>query len=237
MTRLFAVVIDAVDHIALARWWASALRVPVAGEEPHEAWIDLERSPQLVFVPVAEPKVGKNRIHLDLATSSMVDYVGLVARLIDKGARHVDVGQTRGGWVVLADPEGNELCVLEPRPAKGYDGPVAAIVFDTGELEATVDFWVTASGWEVLGRDETWAELRHPSGAGPYLAFGRGDEPKAAKNRVHLDVAPAAGEDHDAAVAALVEAGATPRDIGQGDTSWVVLADPGGNELCVLTPR
>jgi hypothetical protein len=63
------------------------------------------------------------------------------------------------------------------------------------------------------------------------------DEPKRAKNRLHVDVAPQPGEDHAAAVARLRALGAAPADVGQGDVPWVVLADPEGNEFCVLTPR
>jgi Glyoxalase-like domain len=54
---------------------------------------------------------------------------------------------------------------------------------------------------------------------------------------VHLDVRPHAGEDQAEAVAALRAAGAKPMDVGQGDVGWTVLADPEGNEFCVLTPR
>ncbi|HEY5887767.1 MAG TPA: VOC family protein, partial [Acidimicrobiales bacterium] len=58
------------------------------------------------------------------------------------------------------------------------------------------------------------------------------------KNRLHLDVAPPKDTDHAAEVARLVAAGATPADVGQtGDESWVVLADPEGNEMCVLSCR
>jgi hypothetical protein len=54
---------------------------------------------------------------------------------------------------------------------------------------------------------------------------------------MHLDVAPGPGDDHAAAVKVLLEAGAVPADVGQGDVSWTVLADPEGNEFCVLSPR
>ena len=60
---------------------------------------------------------------------------------------------------------------------------------------------------------------------------------KAAKNRMHLDVAPFTGEDQQAAVRRLREAGAVPADIGQGDATWTVLTDPQGGEFCVLSPR
>jgi hypothetical protein len=63
-------------------------------------------------------------------------------------------------------------------------------------------------------------------------------EPNPVKNRLHLDVAPFAGGDRTAEVARLLSLGATPADVGQGDdVTWVVLADPEGNEFCVLSPR
>ena len=80
--------------------------------------------------------------------------------------------------------------------------------------------------------------LRSPAGAGPYLEFLRVPGQKTVKNRVHPDVASYLGEDPVAEVARLRGAGATLADVGQGDkVSWTVLADPEGNEFCVLSPR
>jgi hypothetical protein len=61
--------------------------------------------------------------------------------------------------------------------------------------------------------------------------------PKFAKNRLHLDIAPPADQDQQAEIDRLVALGATRVDIGQGDVSWVVMADPDGNEFCVLRPQ
>jgi hypothetical protein len=61
--------------------------------------------------------------------------------------------------------------------------------------------------------------------------------PKTGKNRLHLDIAPPDDGDHQAEVERLISLGATRIDIGQGDVSWEVMADPDGNEFCVLTPR
>ncbi len=61
--------------------------------------------------------------------------------------------------------------------------------------------------------------------------------PKTGKNRIHLEIAPPAGSDLQAEVERLVELGAKRIDIGQGDVSWEVMADPDGNEFCVLSPR
>jgi hypothetical protein len=89
----------------------------------------------------------------------------------------------------------------------------------------------------VLGRDDQGVWLRDDRGGGPYLDLHRVSEPKTAKLRVHLDVAPFSDGDHSAEVARLRAVGAEPIDIGQGDVGWVVLTDPEGNEFCVLTPR
>jgi ABC-type glycerol-3-phosphate transport system substrate-binding protein len=79
--------------------------------------------------------------------------------------------------------------------------------------------------------------LRSPRDAGPYLTLLRVPDAKTVKNRIHLDVAPEPGEDHAAAVTALLAAGAVPTDVGQGNVGWTVLADPEGGEFCVLSPR
>jgi hypothetical protein len=177
-------------------------------------------------------------VHLDLATYSKAEHTELVDRLADMGARPIDVGQpSDADWVVLADPEGNEFCVVEPRPTYGYHGPIASIDVDTAAVIPTTAFWVQASGWSRLIGEATWAVLRAPSGRGPYLVLGGEHQPKTGKNRIHLDVAPRSDEDHATAVESLVAAGARRIDIGQGDVDWVVLEDPGGNEFCVLTPR
>jgi hypothetical protein len=158
--------------------------------------------------------------------------------LTKSGATPIEVGQPEDAdWVVLADPEGNELCVVEPRPMYDYRGPMASILMESAEPARVCAFWERASGWRVVIREPTFIVLRAGSGNGPYLVIGEEEKPKRGKNRIHLDVAPMIGEDHEAAVEELLAAGARRVDIGQGEVNWVVLADPGGNELCVLTPR
>ena len=73
-----------------------------------------------------------------------------------------------------------------------------------------------------------------PDGSGSALLFIRVPDAKVIKNRLHLDLNP---DDQEAEVRRLLALGATRKDIGQGDAGWVVLADPEGNEFCVLTPR
>ncbi|WP_210605452.1 VOC family protein [Brevibacterium oceani] len=96
----------------LGRWWAEALGWVVIDENETEIEIrqSPDRLPGIIVGIDREEKVVKNRLHLDLRPD---DQAAEVARLLDLGARRVDVGQTRDEpWVVLADPEGNEFCIL-----------------------------------------------------------------------------------------------------------------------------
>jgi glyoxalase superfamily protein len=116
-SRLASLVVDAADPRALARWWAETLGWVITAEEPGEVAVEPpvgDLGVPLVFVPVAEAKVGKNRVHLDPASGSVDHQAAQVARLVGLGAHPADIGQGEVSWVVLADPEGNELCVLAP---------------------------------------------------------------------------------------------------------------------------
>ena len=243
-TRLVHLVIDAADPGRLARFWAAALGWETVEEEDGEVVVwppgfgypDPAALP-LVFVPVPEPKTVKNRLHLDLASESAADQAASVERLLGLGAVPADIGQGEVPWTVLADPEGNEFCVLDPRPVYRDTGPVAAVVADYADPSAVAGFWALASGWARASSTGSGVSLRSPRGVGPYLELLPSADAKTVKNRVHLDVAPYLGEDHAAAVQALTRAGAVPVDVGQGEVSWVVLADPEGGEFCVLSPR
>lgn len=107
-------VVDAHDPARLARWWAQALGYQIVHEAPGEVEIRLspDRLPGLIFVPVPESKQLKNRLHIDLRPT---DQAAEVERLVDMGARRVDIDQGDVTWMVLADPEGNEFCVLSGR--------------------------------------------------------------------------------------------------------------------------
>jgi predicted enzyme related to lactoylglutathione lyase len=243
-TRLVHMVIDAADTSGLAAFWATALGWEIGDDDPDEAVVwptDFDypgpEAVPLVFVPVPDPKTVKNRIHIDLATQSTEHQAELVGRLREIGAVPVDIGQGDVPWVVLADPEGNEFCVLEPRAEYRDTGPVAAIVVDSAVPAGLGDFWIVASGWRLQPDRNGVVSLRSPSDAGPYLEFLPNSDPKRTKNRVHLDVAPHRDEDHAAAVETLLRAGAVRANVGQGDVSWAVLADPEANEFCVLSPR
>jgi catechol 2,3-dioxygenase-like lactoylglutathione lyase family enzyme len=133
-SRLTEIAVDCHDPARLGAFWAAALGYHVVRSEDGQVEVgpwereppDLAEQvrraptvPTLVFATVPEGKVVKNRLHLDLrpvGTSQEAE----VERLLGLGARHADVGQGDVPWVVLADPEGNEFCVLgplQPRPS------------------------------------------------------------------------------------------------------------------------
>jgi predicted enzyme related to lactoylglutathione lyase len=113
------VIIDCNDPARVAEFWGAVLGWTVQGQGDEEVlWMSESGAPfpdvLLVFVPVPEAKSGKNRIHLDVSPVGC-DRDEEVARLETLGARRVDIGQGEQSWVVLADPEGNEFCVLGRR--------------------------------------------------------------------------------------------------------------------------
>ncbi len=114
--RFTELCIDARDPAALGRWWAEVLGYEITDEE--EDAVELTgppgSGPTILFIRVPETKTVKNRIHLDVNATDR-DRDAELERLLALGARHADVGQGERSWVVLADPEGNEFCLLRSR--------------------------------------------------------------------------------------------------------------------------
>ncbi|MEV6631803.1 VOC family protein [Actinoplanes sp. NPDC051470] len=114
---LHHIVIDAIDLPAQARFWSRVLDWPILSEREREVVIGPEENAPvgICFMPTDGPKVVKNRLHLDLAPGPD-GRDAEVDRIVGLGARRVEIGQTGDeSWVVLADPEGNEFCVLRPK--------------------------------------------------------------------------------------------------------------------------
>jgi catechol 2,3-dioxygenase-like lactoylglutathione lyase family enzyme len=237
-SRLVSLCFDANDPIRLARFWAEALRWDVDEADGEVALVPTDGTRfEIIFEPVPEPKVGKNPIHLDLTTTSIEDQQETVAHLVEFGARHVEIGQgVDEAHVVLADPEGNEFCIIEPENNfLAGCGRLGSITCD-GTREVGY-FWSSALGWPLVWDQDDETAVRAPDGTGPFITWGPPIPVHVGKNRLHLDIAPPAGADQGAEVERLVALGARHVDIGQGDVTWVVMADPDGNEFCVLTPR
>jgi predicted enzyme related to lactoylglutathione lyase len=241
-TRLVQINMKARDDSALGGFWAAALGWAVSSEEPGVTNLEPEGfvypDPVAVCIDLvtsAEPKTGKNRVHIDLATTSAAHQAELVARLTELGATLADVGQGDVAWTVMADPEGNEFCVLDSL----YEdtGPIATVVVDCADPRAMASFWGQATDWIVHKVTDHSAVLRSAKGVGPYLQFLRTPDVKTGWNRVHLDVRPYPGDDAAAEAARLESLGATAIDLGRTDIPWRVFADPEGNEFCLLAPR
>src|SRR5688572_17732535 len=238
-SHLLALCFDANDPRRLARFWAGVLGWEMA-DDPNDGIALLPSDDtgfRIRFLPTQEQKSGRNRMHFDLTSTSLDDQQQTVARSLELGGRHIDVGQRpEEDHVVLADPEGNEFCVIGPDNKFLADcGFIGALACD-GSQEVGY-FWAKALDWPLVWDQDQETAIRSPHG-GPKITWGGPPvKEKTGKNRLHFDLAPPVGGDQQAEVERLVSLGATHVDIGQGDVSWVVLADPDGNEFCVLTPR
>jgi Glyoxalase-like domain len=110
------------------------------------------------------------------------------------------------------------------------------LCIDCSNPEELAKFWCEVLDYEITDKDDEIVEIRGPRESGPSILFARVPEKKSVKNRLHIDVSPRDRE-QGAEVERIKALGATPVDVGQGDVSWVVLADPEGNEFCVLSTR
>jgi predicted enzyme related to lactoylglutathione lyase len=238
--RLIALCFDAHDPLRLARFWAGILGWETA-DDPRGGFTLLpgdDTGFRIRFLASQEKKAGQNQMHFDLTSTSLENQQRTVARALELGARHIDIGQgPEEAHVVLADPEGNEFCVIEPDNKFLADcGFIGALACD-GSQE-TGYFWSAALGWPLVWDQNQETAIRSPHG-GPKITWGGPPlDPKTGKYRLHFDLAPTAGGDQRAEVDRLISLGATPVDIGQGDEAdWVVMADPDGHEFCVMPPQ
>ncbi len=237
---LVALCFDALDPRGLAGFWAGLLAWD-GPDDGHEDEVMLLPSDdtgfRIRFLPSQEQKTGQNRMHLDLTSTSLEDQQRTVERALGLGARHIDVGQRpEEGHVVLADPEGNELCVIEPGNIFLADcGFVGALACD-GSQDVGY-FWSEALGWPLVWDQDQETAIRSPHG-GPKITWGGPPlMPEQGRGRLHFDLAPPAHCDVQAAVDRLVSLGASRADTGSGEVDRVVLLDPDGNEFFVLGAR
>jgi len=237
--HLLALCIDAHDPLRLAHFWAGILGWEVADDlQDGVALLPSDDTGfRIRFLPTQEPKTGQNQRHFDLTSTSLEDQQQTVARSLGLGARHIDIGQRPDeGHVVLADPEGNEFCVIEPGNNFLADcGFIGALACNGSQKVGY--FWSKALGWPLVWDQDQETAIRSPHGGPKITRGGPPLMPKTGKNRLHFDLAPPVDGEQQAEVDRLISLGATRIDIGQGEVSWVVMADPDGHEFWVLTPR
>jgi catechol 2,3-dioxygenase-like lactoylglutathione lyase family enzyme len=236
--RLVALAFDAVAPEELARFWAEALGWEIGRREAGTVELvptDVT-SFGLLFRPGPE-KVGQNRIHFDLTTSSEDDQRRTVTDLVAIGGRHLDIGQSpEEPHVVLADPEGNELCIIEPWNRFLAGCPRLGAVNCDG-THALGCFYRDALGWPLVWDQDEETAIQAPDGTGPKITWsGPPLMPKVGKERLHIHLAPTSGTSVQAALDHLVALGATRGDGVHGCPGAIALADVDGNELCLLEP-
>ena len=136
---------------------------------------------------------------------------------------------------MLADPEGNEFCVIEPGNQFLADCGFIGAVASDGSQDVGY-FWSEALGWPLVWDQVQETAIRSPRG-GPKITWGGPPlMPRTGRNRLHLELAPPAHGALEAEIDRLVSLGATRTDIRDGDVGWAVMADPDGNQFWVFPP-
>jgi hypothetical protein len=220
IARFKDLALDASDPVRLGQFWAAVLGRDWQAKDDGDGLLTGPTPQHSIWVNrVPEAKTVKHRVHLDVYAR---DLAGLEAL----GATIVEPQHGTRTWTIMADPEGGEFCAF-PRsevPAERLHG----LVVDSADPQAQARWWARVYGVAVTENDG-WSTLEGVPGM-PILTmdFVPVPEPKTVKNRIHWDVTVAA-------VAPLVEAGATVLREPDDDIYWHVLADPEGNEFCAFT--
>ena len=221
--RLQELAYAAKDPAGLARFWAGVLGFELI-DDTVIAPAD-EKAFRLRFVASDLPKLGPNQMHFDVTSTSLEDQQAKVDRAIELGGQHLDIGQSPDEeHVVLADPEGNEFCVIEPTNNFLADTGVIGALSSDGS-QAVGYFWSKALDWPLVWDQDEETAIQAPYGGTKISWGGPPVNPKLGVNRIQLTLR--ADGDRQAEVDRLVALGATP---GEGDT----LTDPDGNEFVLL---
>lgn len=201
---------------AQARFWAALLDVPVDGETVDVPGFSLR------FVATDRPKTVQSRIHFDLTSSSVDDQRARVATILRLGGQHVDIGQDPAdGHVVLADPEGNELCEIEPRNTFLADtGRLGAVNCDG--THALGVFWSRVLDWPLVWDKNEESAIQAPGGGSKFTWSGPPLMDRDTPDRIRFHLTAQGPEDLER----LVELGATALSGGR-------FLDPDGNDFAV----
>jgi catechol 2,3-dioxygenase-like lactoylglutathione lyase family enzyme len=227
--------VDANDPLVLAGFWAGLL----GRETDADGVVILPREdPELAirFLPGPVRRTGPNQIHLHLTSATPEQQQSTVDRALALGGRHLDVGQKpEEGHVVLADPEGNELCVIEAGNSFLADTAFLGELACDG-TRAVGLFWSRALDWPLVWDQDEETAIQSPLGGAKIAWGGPPVRPRSGRNVMHFHVSPPSPDEQEAEVERLVSLGATQLDGARGDACGIALADPDGNEFCVQTP-
>ncbi|MGW1159826.1 VOC family protein [Streptomyces sp. NPDC002519] len=238
-SQLFAICFNATRPAGLARFWSALLgRELTDGPDDDIAILPPDTAGfRIRFLPSQEPKTGQNRAHFDLTSTSPDHQQQTVARALKLGGKHIDVGQLpEDGHVVLADPDGNEFCVIEAGNKFLADtGSIGALACD-GTQEVGY-FWSEALRWPLVWDQDQETAIQSPNGGTKITWGGPPVAPKTGTNRLYFELAPLGDAGWEAEVERLTSLGATRTDTGEGDGGRVMMLDPDGNEFSVQRPR
>jgi hypothetical protein len=225
--RLVAVSFDAHDPDGLAAFWAGMLGRDIVQEASAVLLPGDDTQVGLRFVDAATGTPGPNRVHLHLTSSTREDQQHTVQTALGLGGRHIDVGQRpEEGHVVLADPGGNEFCVIEP--GEGFLAGCGFLGEVTCEGTPAVGrFWSDALGWPLVWERGQQTAVQSPMGGTKISWDVRPGPPRYGSRRQRLDLA---ASDLVADVARLVALGAT--ELGDRD-GCIEFADPDGTGFFV----
>ncbi|MBO0868372.1 MAG: VOC family protein [Micromonosporaceae bacterium] len=221
--RLHAVRFDANDPTRLAEFWAGVLRREIA-EDGITLLPGTATDLAIRFDRTATAKTGLGRAHLDLTSGSAANQNEIVQRALDLGGRHLDISQTPDDQhVVLADPEGNEFCVIEPGN-KFLAGCGAVGAFNWDGSQQVGYFWSRALHWPLVWDQDEQTAIQSPEGGMKIAWGGPPVRPASTNDRLHMELEADTGAEVDR----LITLGATR--VGHEDAE-AVLADPDGNQF------
>lgn len=232
-SQLFAICVSTPRPSSLARFWSGILGWEATDGTDGDVAI-LPPDPggfRIRFLASQEPKTRQNQAHFDLTSTSPEDQLQTVARALELGARHIDVGQLpEEEHVVLADPDGNEFCVIEAGNKFLADtGRIGALSCD-GTQEVGY-FWSSALRWPLVWDQDQETAIQSPNGGTKITWGGPPVAPKTGPNRLHLELTPT-DTDQKPEIDRLIALGATRTD--ENKTRTLIL-DPDGNEFSVRT--
>jgi len=225
--RLEAVRFDTHEPSAPAAFWGSLLGREIVEEESGTRLPGVDQQVGLRFVAAPTEKSGRSCLHLHLTSSTVEDQLRTIETALALGGRHLDVGQLpEEDHVVLADPAGNEFCVIEPGNRFLADCGFLGEVYCDGSRDVGL-FWRDALGWPLVWDRDGETAIQSPRGGTKISWGGPREAPKTGSNRQRFDLA---APNLAAEVQRLVGLGAT--ELGDRD-GGVELADPDGNEFSV----
>ncbi|MFJ4503503.1 VOC family protein [Streptomyces sp. NPDC088864] len=220
--HLSAIGFHATDPEALSRFWAALLDRERADDgtvlPPDGEGFALR------FTASQEPKNRQNQAHFDLTSETPEQQAATVARALELGGRHIDIGQSpEESHVVLADPDGNEFCVIAAGNKFLADTAFIGAVACDG-TQAVGYFWSKALGWPLVWDQDEETAIQSPRGGTKITWGGPPVHPKNETNRLYFELSLPADADEESEIARLLSLGARRTETGD-------LLDPDGNEF------